>query len=529
MKLSHRQIAAAAWALFVLTLVGCDDRKPTGVSADSRTATEYWTCSMHPEIRQPEPGNCPICGMQLIAAKSATPTPAKAPKKKKYACSMFCIPPLDDPGQCPVCGMEMVVVEEGEGATDEETEEPEVFLSAASRRIAQIAVAAVDRRFVEREIRLTGKIDFDETKTAVITARVPGRLDKMFVDYAGISVTKGDHLVELYSPELVNAQEELLQAARGIKEAGPIGIPALREAAEGNLKATREKLLLWGLTPEQIEEIERRGTPSDHITIHATQSGVVIEKNAVEGMYVEMGMKIYTIADLSQVWAKLDAYETDLPWIRYGQTVEIETQAYPGEVFTGVISFVDPMVDDRMRSIKLRTNLPNPDGRLKPNMFVRATVRSRIASGGKLMEPSMAGKWICPMHPEIVREKSMPCPECGMQLKQAEELGFSALASPPAEAPLVIPVSAPLLTGTRAIVYVEKPDQPGSFIGRQITLGPRAGDFYLVEQGLSEGDRVVVNGSFFVDSAMQILGRTSMMNVQREESAPTGVEGHGGH
>jgi membrane fusion protein, copper/silver efflux system len=528
MKTRPCKVAIAAWTLCLLLLAGCDDRKPAGAGAGGPPATE-WTCSMHPQIRQPAPGNCPICGMRLVPAEAANNKPVTTAKKKKYACSMFCIPPLDDPGQCPVCGMEMVAVEEGEGAGGDATPEPEVFLSAASRQTGQIATAAVERRFVEKEIRLKGKIDFDETKTSVISARVPGRLDKLFVDYTGISVAKGDHLVQLYSPTLVNAQEELLQAARGIKEAGPIGIPAFREAAEGNLRSTREKLALWGLTPEQIEEIEQRGTPSDHITIHATQSGVVIEKNAVEGMYVEMGMKIYTIADLSQLWARLDAYETDLPWIRYGQSVEIETQAYPGEVFTGVISFVDPVVDDRTRSVKLRTNLPNPDGRLKPNMFVRATLRSKLAAGGKLMEPSMAGKWICPMHPEVVRDRSMPCPECGMDLKKAEDLGFTTVGSPPADAPLVIPVSAPLLTGTRAIVYVEKPEQPGSFIGRQITLGPRAGDFYLVEHGLSEGERVVVNGSFFVDSAMQIFGRTSMMNVQKESDKPKGTEVHGGH
>ena len=497
MKLANGNMAISSFILGVFALAGCDDRKPADAIPDSRART--------------------------------TDTSSKSPKKKKYACSMFCIPPVDEPGQCPVCGMEMVVVEEGGDSGTPATLEPEVFLSGASRQTAQIATATVERRFVEKEIRLKGKIDFDETKTAVITARVPGRLDKLFVDYTGISVAKGDHLVELYSPSLVNAQEELLQAARGIKEAGPIGIPAFREAAEGNLQSTRQKLKLWGLTPEQIEEIETRGTPSDHITIHATQSGVVIEKNAVEGMYVEMGMKIYTIADLSQLWAKLDAYETDLPWIRYGQTVEIEAQAFPGEVFTGVISFVDPVVDDRTRSVKLRTNLPNPDGRLKPNMFVRATLRSRLAAGGKLMEPSMAGKWICPMHPEIVRDTNTPCPECGMDLKKAEDLGFTTLESPPANAPLVIPISAPLLTGARAVVYVEKPEQPGSFIGRQITLGARAGDFYLVEEGLSEGERVVVNGSFFVDSAMQILGRTSMMNVHKESDKPTSVDVRGGH
>jgi Cu(I)/Ag(I) efflux system membrane fusion protein len=524
MKSLRQRITATACTVFILPLAGCDNRKPAGAVAESQAPTE-WTCSMHPQIRQPEPGNCPICGMRLVPAKKSPDTPPQKIKKRKYACSMFCVPPLDEPGKCPVCGMEMVEVEEG--GQEESSQDSAVALSPKSQQLANISVTTVERRFVEKEIRLKGKIDFDETRTSVISARVPGRLDKLFVDYTGISVAKGDHLVELYSPSLVNAQEELLQAARGIKEAGPIGIPAFREAAETNLQSTRHKLLVWGLTSDQIEEIEQRGTPSDHITIFATQSGVVIEKNAVEGMYVEMGTKIYTIADLSHVWARLDAYETDLPWIRYGQTVEIEAQAYPGEVFTGFISFVDPVVDDRTRTVKLRTNLPNPDGRLKPNMFVRATLRTSLAAGGKLMEPSMAGKWICPMHPEIVRDRKTTCPKCGMELKKAEELGFRTADSPPAEPPIVIPVTAPLLTGTRAIVYVENPDQPGNFTGRQVTLGPRAGEFYLVEQGLSEGERVVVNGSFFVDSAMQISGRSSMMNVR--QTAPAGGGDHGQH
>lgn len=473
----------------------------------------------------------PACDRDQAAHPSdATPKTTtgaqRGTAKKKYACSMFCIPPVDEPGLCPVCGMDMVEVGDGGGSADSEAQPAsEVRLPRTSRAAAKIIVATVERRFVQKEIRLVGKIDFDETRIGAISARVPGRLEKLYVDYTGITVSKGDHLVQLYSPDLLSAQQELLQSVRGIKESEPIGIPALREAAEGNLKSTREKLLLWGLTPEQLDEIEQRGSPSDHINIYASQSGVVIEKNAVEGMYVESGMKIYTIADLSQVWARLEAYETDLPWLRFGQSVEIETQAFPGERFSGVISFIDPLVDERTRTIRLRANFENKDGRLKPNMLIRGFVQAQIAAGGRLMEPSIAGKWMCPMHPEVMKDQSGECPECGMELKKTEDLGWVAMAAPPAEPPIVIPATAPLITGRRAVVYVEKPDEEGSFVLRQVTLGPRTQDEYLVEQGLVEGERVVMNGAFFVDSAVQILGRGSMMNPPKG----TGVEPQAGH
>ena len=421
----------------------------------------------------------------------------------------------------------MVPVEEDGAGESTEFSDSTITLSPTARRLAEVEVAPVERRFAEAEIRMVGKIDFDETRIGVITARVQGRLDRLYVDYTGVPVTKGDHLVYFYSPDLLTAQEELLQAVRGIKEAETIGIAALRESAEETVRTVRDKLLLWGLASEQLEEIEQRGTPSDHITIYASMGGVVIEKDAVEGMYVETGTKIYTIADLSNVWVKLDAYESDLAWIRYGQRLQFETEAYPGQTFNGTIAFIDPVLDAKTRTVKLRVNVPNPDGRLKPNMFVRAVVHSKIASGGKAMDPALAGKWICPMHPEIVRGGPGDCPECGMKLVTAESLGFVSSEAPDAEPPLVIPATAPLLTGKRAVVYVEKPGQPGLYELRSITLGPRAGDHFLVAAGLREGERVVVRGNFFIDSARQILGKASMMSSEPGAPPPRSHHEHG--
>ena len=250
--------------------------------------------------------------------------------------------------------------------------------------------------------------------------------------------------------------------------------------------------------------------------------GVVVHRNGQAGMYVQEGSRIYTIADLTHLWVQLDAYESDLLWLRYGQHVEFTTEAYPGEVFTGTISFLSPELDPRTRTVKVRVNLDNPEGKLKPEMFVRAIVRTDVAAGGRVMDPDLAGKWICPMHPEVVRDEPGLCDVCEMDLVTTESQGYMALSGEE-ERPLVIPASAALITGTRAIVYVEVPgaDEP-TFEGREIVLGPRAGDWYLVKSGLAEGERVVTQGNFKIDSELQIRAKPSMMT-------PEGGGGGGHH
>jgi len=247
------------------------------------------------------------------------------------------------------------------------------------------------------------------------------------------------------------------------------------------------------------------------LNIYAPIGGIVINKHVTEGTYVQTGTKIYTIADLSQLWVQLDAYESDMMWIRYGQEVEFTTQAYPGEVFKGRISFISPTVDPKTRTIKVRLNVSNPKEKLKPEMFVRAIVRSNIASGAKVMASDMTGKWICPMHPSVIKNRPGKCDICGMDLVTTESLGYVKAESN--ETPLVIPASAPLITGKRAVVYVQVPNrEKPTYQGREIVLGPRAGDYYIVKSGLAEGELIVTNGNFKIDSALQIQARPSMMN-----------------
>lgn len=460
-------------------VVHSHEAKMTEEGSVKSTPTRIWTCSMHPQIKLPKPGKCPICFMDLIPLES------------------------------------------GEG-DDENPRTLSVSKNVAA--LMEIETVPVERRFVNARVRMVGKIDYDETRVSYITAWVPGRLDRLFVDYTGVPVRKGDHMVTLYSPELLSAQEELLQALKTAAELRNSNVDIVRQTAAATVEAAREKLRLWGLTPDQITALEQRGKPEDLVTIYAPGGGIVVQKNAQEGMYVNTGTRIYTIADLSQVWVNLDAYESDLAWLRYGQPVEFTAEAYPGENFEGTISFIHPVLNEATRTVKVRVNVPNPDGRLKPGMFVRATAEARVATGGRVMDASLAGKWISPMHPEIVKDKPGTCDVCGMPLVRAESLGYVGEEPTEKDKPLVIPASAPMITGKRAIVYVRLSgmDKP-TFEGREIVLGPRAGDDYVVKSGLSEGEQVVTKGNFKLDAELQIQAKPSMMasaDTEKDEEQP---------
>ncbi|MHC4983036.1 MAG: efflux RND transporter periplasmic adaptor subunit [Planctomycetota bacterium] len=464
-------VLAVAVALGVGLVLGWGLRPATlEVPAEQITEIEgeqIWTCSMHPQVRQPKPGKCPICQMDLI--------------------------PID----------------KDQAAQDRR----KITFSTAAAALMDVETVAVERKSVTAEVRMVGNIDYDETRVAYITAWVPGRLDRLFVDYTGIPVRKGDHMVEIYSPELLSAQEEFLQAHKakgGLKSSDS---ELIRESVEATFDAVYEKLRLWGLTAGQMDELAERGTPSDHLTIYAPAGGIVVRKHVNQGDYVNTGTRIYTIADLSKLWVRLDAYESELAWLRYGQEVELTTESLPGRKFKGTISFIDPVLNEQTRTVRVRVNVDNADGAIKPGMFVAATVRSRLTAGGKVMEPNLAGKWISPMHPEIVKDEPGKCDICGMPLVRAEELGYVSADVGKRQQPLVIPTSAALLTGEQAVVFVEVPGTKNpTFEMREITLGPRAGSYYLVEGGLSEQERVVFKGNFMIDSERQIRGLPSMMH-----------------
>ena len=449
-----------------------------GNDNDGTSAPTLWTCSMHPQIQQPNPGTCPLCGMKLVPVTKTA----------------------------------------GGGLRT-------ITISPAARELMNIQTSPVERKYVTAEVRMVGKVEYDETKLSHITAWVSGRLDRLFVDYAGVQVNPGDHMVYIYSEELYSVQDELIRALAFERQRGPNRSPV---GAEIDLVGSaREKLRLLGLTDAQIKEIEQREKPTDHITIQSPIGGVVIAKLKQEGDRVRTGDRIYTVADLNQVWVKLDAYESDLAWLRYGQEVTFTTEAYPGEGFAGRIAFIDPVLTKSTRTVKVRVNVPNRDGKLKPEMFVRAVVKADVAAGGKVLSAHLAGKWVSPMHPEVVSDTPGNCTVCGMPLVRAETLGYAVARTDDTSRPLVIPTTAALVTGTRAIVYVEQPAaaEP-TFEGREIVLGPRADDYYLVRSGLQEGELVVTNGNFKLDSALQIQAKPTMMTP---EGGGGGGHDHAGH
>ena len=430
---------------------------------------------------------------------------------------------LPKAGKCPICFMDLIPLTSG---SDEGLGPRQVRMSENARQLAEIQTSPVIRAFAEKTVRMPGKIAYDESRLAYVAARVPGRLDRLFADYTGMAVNKGDHLVSLYSPQLLSAQEELLQAAEAVTRLHGSSSSVLVSTAASTLEAAREKLALLGLTETQVADIEKTGTTTDHLTIYSPIAGVVVHKNATEGMYVTTGSAIYTVADLTTVWAIFEAYESDLPWLRYGQRLTFTVPSIPGQTFEAIITFIDPLVDPRTRTVNVRAIVANQHKKLKPDMFAQGIASARLDTEGHIIDESLAGKWISPMHPQIVKSGPGTCDVCGMALVRAESLGFVGSRKSAGEPPLLIPASAPLLTGKRAVVYVDVSDDDGpKFEGREVVLGPRAGEYYVVTSGLKEGEKVVTNGAFKIDSELQIQARPSMMSPTGE-GAPTGHD-HG--
>lgn len=389
-------------------------------------------------------------------------------QERWYTCSMHPQVRTTDPREkCPICGMDLIPVPAGDG-DDGEPGVPRLSVSPRAAALMQVETTPVVRRPVAASLHLYGKVDVDETRLRHIAAWVPGRLERLYVNTTGEVVRAGQPMVEIYSPLLVAAQHELLQSLETVRRLPDGAAPSHRAGAEALAAAARDKLRLLGVSEEQIEEIAARGATEDRLTLKAPASGVVTAREATEGMYVAAGERIYSVADLGHLWVNLEVHEREVGWLRVGQPVVLAVRALPGETFRGTVAFILPEVDEGARTVRVRVNLPNPQSRLKPGMFVTGEVRAPV--------------------------------------READ--------------PLVIPASAPLITGRRAVVYVQLPDADRpTFEGREVVLGPRAGDVYVVRSGLAEGERVVSRGNFKIDSELQIRGRPSMMAPGNGEQA----------
>ncbi len=392
-------------------------------SSDNTPATEHehheestqqvWTCSMHPQIKQDKPGLCPICAMDLVPMESTV--------------------------------------------NDAEHIDPnEIEMTESALALASVQTTVVKRAVPQKELRLLGKVKEDERRIARLTARFGGRIEDLMVNYTGQEVKKGQILGTIYSPELITAQKELLEAS------------AYKDSKPSFYESARAKLRLWDLTEAQINNIERLGQPQNSFEVLSPISGTVTQRNISIGDYIKEGSPLFEVADLSKIWLLFDAYESDLPWIHRGDSVWFTLPALPGQSFAGVVRFIDPVLNAQTRVAQVRVEYNNASKMFKPEMYANGIFKASIGDTPQLL----------------------------------------------------IPKSSVLWTGKRAVVYVKVPDRAKvSFINQQVTLGADAGDFYVVSQGLMEGEEVASNGIFKIDAAAQLAGKTSMMNPGEESTS----------
>lgn len=301
------------------------------------SVNQMWTCSMHPQIMQPEPGDCPICGMELIPAETAA-----------------------------------------EGLSANEIKMTDNAMALANIRTSTVGMGSTDGS----SLKLSGKIRENEEANATQATYFAGRIERLNVNYTGESVAKGKLLATIYSPELVSAQQELLTAA------------SMKASQPALYKAVRNKLKLWKLSDNQINKIEEVGKVQENFPVYATVSGTITDIMVEEGDYVKQGQPLYKIANLNTVWAVFDAYENQISSLKEGQEVNLTINAYPNKEFTAKVSFVDPLLNSSTRTVMVRAILNNKDNLLKPGMFVEGTIKTaQIQMEDAVVVPASAVMW----------------------------------------------------------------------------------------------------------------------------------------
>jgi multidrug efflux pump subunit AcrA (membrane-fusion protein) len=309
---------------------------------------------------------------------------------------------LDHADLCPLCGMDLTPVVSGGGGWEEEDPGVRLVLSPAARKMADVGSVEIGLRELFKEIRTVGKVDFDETRVADVAARLRGPIQQVFADFPGTLVRQGDRLVSIFATEVYPGQQEYL-FTRGQEAVAQKQFPG---STLNKFYLPRRRLEYWGMTKEQIEALGSRQEAQDYLVVSAPISGTIVEKKVRLGQFVQEGEILYTIADLSQVWLVLDVYESELSWLRLGQQVEITLESAPQRPMTGQVGFIEAVLNEATRSVRVRVILENPGGRLKPGMYAQALLRVPILADGSAAASGLEGKYFCPLHPwEVAEEK----------------------------------------------------------------------------------------------------------------------------
>jgi RND family efflux transporter MFP subunit len=426
--------------------------------ANTSSTKQLWTCGMHPQIIQDHPGNCPICGMKLqpvrnnsaAGAKQTSNATTSAPgeRKIKYYKSTMMLGEISQTPRKDSMGMEMVPVYEDEAA-DSST----IAIDPVTVQNMGVRTGVVTRGPLGRTVRTVGAIDYNETALTDVTTKFRGWIEKLYVDSTGREVHKGEPLFEIYSPDLYSAQNEYVLALNGTAA-------ALKTSA-------RQKLKLFDISDDQISELEKTRQPQRTLRIDAPRDGVVTEKMVVQGQLVEPGMKLYRLADLSIVWVQSQVYEQDLPFVSVGQDAQVSLSYLPDRKFSGRVTYIYPMVDEKTRTGRVRMEFHNPGLFLKPGMFATVELYAQLAPDA-----------------------------------------------------LLVPDSAVLRSGETTTVFVAL--EGGKFEPRTVALGPRSeNNMYQVLSGLHEGERVVISGQFMLDSESQLREAIQkMLNPAAPSASP---------
>ena len=392
----------------------------------------------------------------------------KTDKKIKYW-----VAPMDptyirkEPGKSPM-GMDLVPVYEEDGV---EKEPPSVIrIDPVTVQNMAVRLGRVERKRLVKTIRAYGNITYDERRVKVVSAWISGRIDKLYVDFTGVKVRKGDPLAEIYSPDLVSTQQELILALETRARVWSLGNQEALQAATNLVEATKQRLLLWGITGEQIREIELTRKVRTHMTIHAPIGGTVIDKQAFEGQYVKEGERLYKIADLSRVWVLADVYEYELPWVRQGMPAEMGLSYIPGKRFKGRVLYVYPYLEEKTRTAKLRLEFQNPGYQLKPGMYADIYLRPRTTTDS-----------------------------------------------------LVIPQEAVIDSGVRKVVFISL--GKGKFQAREVEIGIEGNENeFQVLKGLQEGEEIVISAQFMLDSESRL--REAIQKMLEATQGPHGERKH---